>query len=135
MLVDPEALNDVTGAIIGCAMEVHSHLGPGLIERLYEDAMIHELGERGLTVARQVPIAVPYKSITLSGQRLDLVVNASVVVELKSIEAVSQTHLAQLVSYLRAGGYPVGLLLNFNVARLKDGIFRRANTPLRRSPK
>lgn len=123
----PEWLNDLSGAVIGCAMEVHSQLGPGLLERIYEQALAYELTESGLSVKRQSPIVVKYKHIEIGGQRLDLVVNDTIVVELKAVDAVSNAHLAQLVSYLRAARMPLGLVINFNELRLKDGIYRRMN--------
>ena len=129
----PPEWNRVTAAIIGAAMEVHTILGPGLIERLYEEAMIHELTLRGLSVGRQVAIRLAYKGVPLGDQFIDLLVNGLVVVELKAVEAVSDTHLAQLVSYLRSARIPLGLLINFNVLHLRQGIYRRVyslNTPL-----
>lgn len=121
----PAEWNAVTSRIIGCAMEVHSILGPSLLERLYEEAMVHELRQAGMHVECQVPIAVPYKGMRLEGQRVDLVVENLVIVELKSVERVADVHLAQLVSYLRSARMPLGLLINFNTMKLKDGLFRR----------
>lgn len=123
----PAEWNLITERIIGCAIEVHSHLGPGLLERLYEVAMIHELRESGLDVVAQVPVTLRYKSIDLPEQRLDLVVNDLVIVELKSVEAVHEIHLAQLLSYLRSINRPLGLLINFNVPLLVKGVHRRIN--------
>ncbi len=123
----PEAWNQMTHRIIGCAMEVHSVLGPGLVERWYEEALAHELSRAGLKVQRQMELNLQYKDIVLSGQRLDLVVESLVVVEVKSFAGVADAHLAQLVSYLRAGRFPLGLLINFNAGRLKRGIHRRLN--------
>jgi GxxExxY protein len=119
----------LTRRIISCAMEVHSTLGPGLLERVYEDAMCVELRTARLHFDRQRSFPVQYKGEPLCEQRLDLVVEDTVVVELKSIQAVSDFQLAQLVSYLRVTRLPLGLLLNFNTLRLKDGIYRRLNTP------
>ncbi len=124
----PAALNDLTGRVIGCAIEAHRNLGPGLLERLYEDALCYELGKAGIGFARQVEARVPYKEILLSEMRFDLVVEASIIVELKSIEKVHDVHLAQLVSYLRGSGLTVGLLINFNVSKLLHGVHRRVNT-------
>jgi GxxExxY protein len=123
----PPELNDLTDRVIGCAIEVHRHLGPGLLERVYEAAMLHELDLAGISAAQQVEITVPYKGITLAGQRADLVVADRLVVELKAVEAVSDVHLAQLVSYIRSGGYPLGLLINFHVPVLRKGLYRRIN--------
>ncbi|MCC6970096.1 MAG: GxxExxY protein [Phycisphaerales bacterium] len=124
----PARWNAVTERVIGLAMEVHSILGPGLVEKLYEDALVYELSRASIPHQRQVVIRVPYKDVLLSEQRLDLVVAKGLVVELKCVERVADVHLAQLVSYLRAARMPVGLLLNFNAARLKDGVFRRVNS-------
>jgi len=139
----PAAWNDLTRRVIGCAMEVHTHLGPGLVERLYEDALDYELRRAGIAFARQHPVRVRYKEIVLSEQRLDLFFPDLLVVEIKAVEHVPDIHLAQLVSYLRSADVPLGLLINFNAMRLKDGIFRRINPystairalpPLKRSP-
>ncbi|TVQ32616.1 MAG: GxxExxY protein [Phycisphaeraceae bacterium] len=123
----PSAWEALTGNVIGAAMDVHTALGPGLLERLYEDAMAHELGLRGISFQRQLDVVIPYKSIQLRGQRIDLIVENLVVVELKAVDAVADTHLAQLVSFMRASNTPLGLLINFNVASLKNGIYRRIN--------
>lgn len=123
----PDEWNLLTRRIIGCAMEVHSNLGPGYLERIYEDALMYELAQSGIAAQRQVEIVVPYKGISLGGQRLDVVVESLVVVEIKAVAEVPDLHLAQLVSYLRGAKLPLGLLINFNSRRLKDGIFRRLN--------
>jgi len=124
----PQALNELSGRVIACAIEVHRALGPGLLERLYEDAFTHELRLNNVQVGRQVPVTFDYKGLALVGQRLDLVVEERIVVELKSVEIVADVHVAQLLSYLRAGRYPLGLVINFNVKRLVDGITRRINS-------
>lgn len=121
----PPELNAISERIIGSAIDVHRALGPGLLERLYEDALVYELGLRGLVVERQVSVTLRYKDLELSGQRLDLIVSRTVVVELKSIEAILDVHKAQLLGYMRAGRYPLGLLINFNVPLLRNGIHRR----------
>lgn len=123
----PPAWTRVTGAIIGAALEVHSALGPGLLERLYEVALAHELQPRGLRIERQRSLRLSYKGIALSPITLDLAVEGLVVVELKCVEVVHPSHLAQLVSYLRAADLPVGLLLNFHEPHLKNGLYRRIN--------
>lgn len=123
----PPELNDLTRQIVGCAIEVHRALGPGLLERLYEQAFEHELRLQNLHVDRQVPVTLAYKGLDLSGQFLDLVVAGRVVVELKAVERVADVHLAQLVSYMHAGRYPLGLLINFHVPVLRSGVFRRVN--------
>jgi GxxExxY protein len=116
----------ITEAIIGAAIEVHRELGPGLLESAYEECFCHELHLRGLSFRRQVELPVEYKGLKLDcGYRLDVVVENAVIVELKSIEQISPTHHAQLLTYLRLAGKKVGLLINFNVAVLKNGIVRR----------
>jgi len=121
----PAEWNRITERIIGCAMEVHTTLGPGLLERLYEDALEYELCAAGLIVHRQHPIDLVYKDIVLSGQRVDLLVDDLVIVEIKAVENVCDAHLAQLVSYLKSSRIPLGLLINFHALRLKDGLYRR----------
>lgn len=117
---------EITGQIIAGAIEVHKKFGPGLLESAYEACLCHELMLRGLSVARQVPLPIEYKGVHLDcGYRLDLVVADSVIVELKSIEKLLPIHEAQLLTYLRLSGKRVGLLLNFNVKLLTDGIVRR----------
>lgn len=124
----PDAWNAVTQSVIGAAMKVHSALGPGLLERLYEDALCHELSLRDVEFERQYPIRLQYKGIDLSPQRVDLVVGGLVVVELKSVETVHDIHLAQMLSYMRSADLPLGLLINFNHLMLRDGIHRRINS-------
>lgn len=123
----PDEWNQKTQRIIGLAMEVHSILGPGLLERLYEDALAFELAGAGFSVERQHPIRMRYKTIDLGAQRLDLIVDELIVLELKAVDAITDLMLAQLVSYLRSAKLPLGLLINFNVPLLKDGIYRRLN--------
>jgi GxxExxY protein len=123
----PEGWNAITRKVIGCAMEVHRGLGPGLLERIYEEALCYELTTGGLAFERQMPIKLRYKEIELPEQRLDLMVENLLVVELKSVERVPDIFLAQLVSYLRSADLPLGLLLNFNCTLLKEGIYRRVN--------
>lgn len=122
------ALNEITGKIVDAAMRVHTKLGPGLLESAYEAAMLYELGKRGLRVTAQCEMPVQYDEVRINlGYRIDLLVNDRVVVELKSVEQVTDVHKAQLLTYLRLSGRPVGLLLNFNVKHMKDGIVRYAN--------
>ena len=119
-------LNDLTDAIIGGAIEVHRALGPGLLESTYEMCLCRELSIRGLRFQRQVPIAVEYKGAKLDcGYRVDLVVDETVLVEIKAIDSLLPIHDAQLLSYLKLGGWKIGLLVNFNVELLKHGIRRR----------
>ena len=123
----PRELNEASEAIIGAAIEVHRHLGPGLLEGVYERALVHELKSRGLVVQRQVQVSVTYKDIQIEGQRLDLLVAPGVIVEIKAVESLSRVHQAQLMSYLKSTGYRVGLLINFGQVLLKDGIKRIVN--------
>ncbi len=116
----------LTEVIIGAAIEVHRLLGPGLPESTYEECVSYELGQRGLSVQRQVSLPLSYKGVALDcGYRLDMVVEGSVVLELKAVDTLLPLHHAQLLTYLRLSGKKVGLLINFNVAILKDGIVRR----------
>ncbi|SRR5258707_10142142 len=117
--------NEVSGAIVDAAMKVHSALGPGLLESAYAVCLRHELIKRGLRVTSEVPVPVVYDGIKLeAGYRLDLVVEDAVVVELKAIEALAPIHQAQVISYLKLTGKPIGLLINFHSLHLKDGIKR-----------
>jgi GxxExxY protein len=121
-----KSLNELTEAIIGSAMEVHRALGPGLLESTYEMCLCRELSIRGLRFQRQVPIAVEYKGVKLDcGYRADVVVEDSVLVEIKAIDSLQSIHEAQLLSYLKLGGWKIGLLINFNVELLKHGLRRR----------
>jgi GxxExxY protein len=120
---------ELTGTILGAAYEVHSLLGPGLLESAYEQCICFELSRRRIPFERQVPLALTFKDQKLDcGYRLDLVVSRHVIVELKSIDALLPVHEAQLLTYLRLGGFPVGLMINFNVRRLKHGIMRRVRS-------
>lgn len=117
--------NELTHAILGAAIEVHRGLGPGKPEAAYERALAHELAWRGLAHEAQKPVPVVYKGVKLDcGYRLDLLVADVVVVEVKAVEAVHPVHQAQVITYLRLGGWKLALLLNFNVAVLKEGIQR-----------
>jgi GxxExxY protein len=119
-------VNEITHAIIGAAMEIHRNLGPGLLESAYEECLCHELTLRGIPFQRQVPLPLEYKGVRLEqGYRLDLVVAEIVVVEVKAVEIIHPVYEAQLLTYLRLGGFQVGLLINFNVPLLKDGIRRK----------
>jgi len=121
----PPEWNRISSMVIGAAMSVHSEIGPGLLERFYEVALEHELGLVGLRVRRQHPVRVGYKGVDLGLHVLDLVVEDLIVLELKAVEQVHDHHLAQLVSSMRLAKLPLGLLINFNVASLKDGLYRR----------
>jgi GxxExxY protein len=121
-------INHITDVIISCAMKVHSKLGPGLLESAYEACLLHELRKLGLKAASQVVLPVVYDGVTMDlGYRMDLVVEDSVLVELKCVEAFNQVHEAQLLSYLKLSNKHVGLLINFHVAHLRDGIKRLVN--------
>jgi GxxExxY protein len=117
--------NDITQAVIGAAIEVHRALGPGLLESAYEECLAKELGLRGLVFDRQQPLPVEYKGVQLDcGYRIDLLVEKQVVVEIKSVEELGPIHDAQLLTCLKLGGWHVGLLINFNVPVLKQGVRR-----------
>ena len=122
-------VNQVSGIVVDAAMKVHSALGPGLLESAYETCLIRELRKRGLRVESQVPIAVRYDGENLDvGYRADLLIEGTVLVELKSVETMLPFHKAQVLSYLRISGREVGLLINFNVEHLKNGIKRVINS-------
>lgn len=124
----PDDWNKLTERIIGAAMEVHTHLGPGLREKFYEMALLHELTLRGMRWAQQVPFRVLYKEKDIGIQLVDTVVEDLVLLELKAA-LVTEVDRSQLVGYLRFTGLPLGLLINFHVAHLKDGISRKVNWP------
>jgi GxxExxY protein len=118
-------VNELTQEIIGAAMDVHRALGPGLLESAYEECLCRELSLRHIVFERQRSLPLEYKGVLLDcGYRVDLLVAQSVVVELKSVESLLPIHEAQLLTYLKLGGWQVGLLINFNVVLLKDGVRR-----------
>ena len=120
-----EELNLLTERIIGAAIEVHRHLGPGLLESVYEPCLIYELEQLGIKVQRQVALPVVYKGIKIDqGYRLDLLVDGKVIVEIKSVEALTDVHEAQVLTYLKFSGCKLGLLINFNVKLLIHGLKR-----------
>ena len=120
--------NDIGDSIIASAMKVHTALGPGLLENAYETCLLYELEKLGLPVQRQVLIPLHYQDLTIdNGYRVDLLVGDRVVVEPKALETILPVHRAQLLSYLRLGGFKLGYLLNFNVGRMRDGIVRLVN--------
>ncbi|HKS71274.1 MAG TPA: GxxExxY protein [Ktedonobacterales bacterium] len=126
--MDERELSQVSNAIIGAAMRVHSALGPGLLESAYEACLALELTERGMQVERQKPLPVTYRGMQVEcGFRLDMLVEDAVVVELKAVEALTSVHHAQLLSYLKLSGYKLGLLINFHVTSLRQGIKRVVN--------
>ena len=118
--------DDLTEAIIGAAIEAHRILGPGLLESI-EEALCHELGLQGIAVERQLEVGVIYKGIKIKGQKLDLLVENKVVVEVKSVEALNDVHLAQVLTYLKLSNCKLGMLINFNVSLIKNGIRRVVN--------
>ena len=118
-------INSITNLIIGCAIEVHKHLGPGLLESAYEECMAFELEKAGLSFVRQKATPVVYKNIKLNcGYRIDLLVENSVIIELKTVDEFNPVHEAQVLTYLKFSEKPIGLLINFNVTVLKNGIRR-----------
>jgi GxxExxY protein len=121
-------LDQITGKIIAAAMKVHTALGPGLLESVYRTCLQHELTKEGLKVESEVWLPIRYDTLAIPGAyRADLIVEELVVVELKAVEQILQLHKAQLLSYLTLSGKPVGLLLNFNVVHLRNGITRLIN--------
>jgi GxxExxY protein len=121
--------NEITERIIGCAINVHRTLGPGLLESAYTVCLDYEMKKQGLKVEREKPIPLCYEDLTIDcAYRLDLLVNDSVVIEVKSVEKLEEVHLAQVITYLRLTECEVGLLINFNVKILKNGLRRVLNT-------
>ena len=118
-------INKVTETIIGCAIEVHKQLGPGLLESTYEACLYYELIKAGINVQRQVPMPLIYKEVHLEqGYRIDLLVENCIVLEIKMVEAIADVHMAQTLTYLKLSGAKVGLIINFNVLKLTTGIKR-----------
>ena len=121
-------INQLTGKVIGAAIEVHKALGPGLLESTYEECLCHELQLRKIAYERQKPLPIEYKGVRLDcGYRLDLLVQGKIILELKACEKIDPIHEAQLLTYLKLSGMNVGLLLNFNVPVMRDGIVRIVN--------
>lgn len=120
--------NEISTNIIGCAIKIHKGLGPGLLESAYQHCLYHELQKIGIAVEKQKPLRLVYEDVTLEcGYRADLFVGGKVIVEIKSVEAINDIHFAQTLTYLKLANCRLGLLINFNVLRLKDGIRRIAN--------
>ena len=118
-------IEEVFKKVLDCSFQVHTALGPGLLESVYEECLYYELVNAGLKVEKQKPLPLVYKDVKLdAGYRVDLFVEKSVVVEIKSVEALADIHLAQILTYLKLSGCKLGLLVNFNVRHLKDGIKR-----------
>jgi GxxExxY protein len=121
-------LNELTEKIIGCAIKVHRTLGPGLLESAYEVCLVHELRKAGLRVEKQVPVPIIYDGVALDAcYQLDVVVEDSIILELKSVERIMPIYEAQLLTYLKLTNRKLGLIINFNTQLLKNGIKRMAN--------
>ncbi|MCX6157231.1 MAG: GxxExxY protein [Ignavibacteriota bacterium] len=117
--------NLLTESIIGCAIDVHKQLGPGLLESVYENCLMYELKQKGFSVENQVAVPLVYKEIHLDcGYRLDLLVNNTVIIEIKSIDSLLPVHTSQVLTYMRFAEKKIGLLMNFNVKRFMDGFHR-----------
>jgi len=120
--------NELSGKIIGIAIEIHNSLGPGLLESAYKECMFYKIGKSQIWVEKEKPIPLVFEEVKLDcGYRIDLVVENKLVIEIKSVEALNDIHLAQTLTYLKLGNYKLGLLMNFNVLKLKDGIKRVVN--------
>jgi len=131
----PGRINETTRLIIGGAIRVHRVLGPGLFESAYELCLVYELRRAGLDIVTGQSVPICYEGVTLAtGYRLDIVVNQLVIIELKSVNALAPIHTAQMITYLKLTGLPVGLLINFNVPILKNGIKRLLNPDRARTP-
>jgi GxxExxY protein len=130
-MTERERMNGITESIIGAAIQVHRALGPGLLESAYQACLAHELTKRNLRVEIQKPLPLVYEQVKLDcGYRIDLLVDGEVVVEIKSVDGVAPVHEAQVITYLKLSGCKLGLLINFNVPALKDGIHRFINGSL-----
>lgn len=118
-------MNDLTEKIIGLAIEVHRHLGPGLLESAYQECLLYEINKLNLKVEKEKTLPIIYKEIKLNqGYRIDLLIEDRLVVEIKTVEFFTDVHAAQILTYLKLGGYSTGLLINFNTKMLKNGIKR-----------
>ncbi|MEI6139568.1 MAG: GxxExxY protein [Mariniphaga sp.] len=121
--------NEISSKVIGCAIEVHKLLGPGLLESAYEECLFYELKLAGFIVEKQKALPLIYKEVKLdAGYRLDLLVENKLIIEIKAVEAINDIHIAQVLTYLKVSGCKLGLLMNFNVLKIKDGIKRLANS-------
>ncbi|MDA3890737.1 MAG: GxxExxY protein [Salinivirgaceae bacterium] len=120
--------NELSKIIIGCAIEVHKQLGPGLLESAYQECLYYELNQAGLIVQKEKPMPIVYKEVKLDhGYRIDLLVEERIVIEIKTVGILNEVHTAQVLTYLKLGNYKLGLLLNFHVSVLKNGIKRLIN--------
>lgn len=123
--------NQLSNKVIGLAIDVHSALGPGLLESAYKECMFYAINKAGFSVEKEKPLPLIYEEVRLDcGYRMDLVVEKKLVIEIKSVETLDDIHLAQILTYLKLGNYKLGLLINFNVIKLKDGIKRVINGTL-----
>ncbi|MEO5673199.1 MAG: GxxExxY protein [Chitinophagales bacterium] len=121
-------INELSYRIIGISMEVHSSLGPGLLESAYKECLYYKIRKAGLIVEKEKPMPLVFEEVKLDcGYRIDLLIENKLVIEVKAVEALNDVHLAQVLTYLKLGNFSLGLLINFNVAHLKDGIKRVAN--------
>ncbi len=117
--------NEISKIIIGCAIEVHKQLGPGLLESAYQECLYYELKKKGLIIKKEKAMPIVYKDIKLDhGYRIDLLVEEKVVIEIKTVEFFTDVHIAQVLTYLKLGNYKLGLLINFHVSLLKNGLKR-----------
>jgi len=120
--------NVISQQVIGMAMNIHSHFGPGLLESAYRECLYYDIRESGLAVIKELPLPIIYKDVHLDhGYRIDLLVENRVVVELKTVDSLQDVHFAQVLTYLKLGHYKLGLLINFNVSSLRDGVRRVVN--------
>jgi len=120
--------NVISQKVIGLAMNIHSVLGPGLLESAYRECLFYDIREAGMSVLKELPMPIIYKEVQLDhGYRIDLLVENKVVIELKTVDSLQDVHFAQVLTYLKLGHYKLGLLINFNVSSLKDGLRRVVN--------
>ena len=123
--------NELSNKVIGLAMEVHTALGPGLLESAYKECLYHKIWKTGLSIEKEKPMPLVFEGVKLEcGYRIDLLIENKLVIEIKSVEVINDVHLAQTLTYMKLGNYKLGLLMNFNVARLKEGIKRIINGTL-----
>ena len=123
--------NEISNKIIGLAIEVHSSLGPGLLESAYKECLYYKVGKSGFYIEKEKPMPLIFEEVKLDcGYRIDLLIENKLLIEVKAVEALNDIHLAQTLTYLKLGNYKLGLLINFNVARLKEGIKRVINGSL-----
>ena len=121
--------NEISHKIIGLAIDVHKSLGPGLLESAYKECLFYEIKQSGISVIKEKPMPLIYKEVTMDcGYRIDLVIMDKLVVEVKSVDCLNEIHIAQTLTYIKLGGFNLGLLINFNTILLKDGIKRLINT-------